>query len=63
MATTIEVIIAPDGQVSIEGLGFKGADCEKATRYIEAALGMVTHKKRKTEYYSSTTTTKQRARV
>ena len=29
---TIEVTVAPDGSLSIDAVGFQGADCEKATR-------------------------------
>jgi len=31
MKPTIEVIIAPTGEIKIDAIGFKGADCEKAT--------------------------------
>ena len=36
---TIEVVIGPDGSLKIEALGFKGADCERATAFLEKALG------------------------
>jgi Protein of unknown function (DUF2997) len=48
---TIEVVIAPDGSLKIEALGFKGADCEKATAFLEKALGRVSGKSKKPEYY------------
>lgn len=47
----IEIVIAADGQVQIEAIGFKGNACEKATAAIEAALGVETSKKKKPEYY------------
>jgi hypothetical protein len=47
----IEIIINPDGSVSVEALGFTGPDCEKATAFIEEALGEVQTRKRKPEYY------------
>lgn len=51
MAKTIEVIIQPDGQLKIDAVGFKGADCEKATAFLEKALGQVKGKAKKPEYY------------
>jgi hypothetical protein len=50
MPKTIEIIVSPSGEVSIDAVGFKGADCEKATAYLERALGVVGHKSKKPEY-------------
>ncbi len=47
----IEVIIAPDGTPQIEGKGFAGADCLKATKYLEEALGVTTKDVRTKEFY------------
>jgi hypothetical protein len=46
----VEVIVMPNGEVKIEAVGFKGADCDKATRYLEDALGQVDKRKNKIEY-------------
>ena len=51
MKTTIEIIISPQGQVQIDAVGFKGADCELATRYLEEALGTVGTKQKKPEFH------------
>ena len=56
MARTIEVVVNADGQVKIDAVGFKGADCEKATAFLEAALGMPGKKVKKPEYYANTRT-------
>ena len=48
---TINVDIAPDGSVRIDAVGFSGADCEQATRFLEKALGQVTQKRKKPEYH------------
>jgi Protein of unknown function (DUF2997) len=40
MSRSIEVIITPIGEVKIDAVGFKGVDCEKATAFLEAALGI-----------------------
>jgi len=50
---TIEVVILPDGTVKIEGRGFSGADCEHATRALEAALGLTVDDQRTSEYWEA----------
>ena len=55
MKPTIEVLISPTGEVVIEAFGFKGADCEQATRFLEEALGVLTNKSRKPEYHQAST--------
>ena len=52
MNKTIEVIVAPDGQLKIDAVGFQGADCEKATAFLEEALGQVSDRLHKPEYQS-----------
>jgi hypothetical protein len=47
---TIEVIVSPTGDINIDAVGFKGADCEQATKFLEEALGTVQQKQRKTEF-------------
>jgi len=51
MARTIEVIVQPDGSLTIDAVGFQGADCEKATAFLEQALGQTTGREKKPEYY------------
>ena len=51
MNRTIEIIIAPTGEIQIDAAGFKGPDCEKATRFLEAALGVVRQTTKKPEYH------------
>jgi hypothetical protein len=38
---------------------FKGADCEKATEFLEEALGVVGKKSKKPEYHQRSTTKNQ----
>ena len=54
MKTTIEVIVSPSGEIQIDAVGFKGADCEHATRFLEEALGCVTQKQKKPEFHQRT---------
>jgi hypothetical protein len=48
---TIEIIIASSGQLTINAAGFSGTDCEKATAFLEQALGTLTAKQRKPEWH------------
>jgi hypothetical protein len=59
----IHIVIDTDGSVSVEAVGYEGADCEKATEYIEQALGRPEKRQRKPEYYrrqARSNTVKQR---
>lgn len=47
---SIEVIVDATGQIKIDAVGFQGADCEKATAFLEDALGQVGSRQRKPEY-------------
>ncbi len=48
---TIEITVSPSGELSIDAVGFKGADCEQTTKFLEEALGMQAQKIRKPEYH------------
>lgn len=50
-AKSVAITIRPDGELDIEAVGFKGADCEKATAFLEEALGKVSDRHRKPEYF------------
>jgi Protein of unknown function (DUF2997) len=50
MPRTIEIIVSEAGEVSIDAVGFKGADCERATAYLEQALGVIGKKVKKPEF-------------
>lgn len=56
---SIEVTVQPSGEITIDAVGFKGADCEQATRYLEEALGVVGNKQKKPEYHQKRTSTQQ----
>ena len=59
MKKTIEIIVSSNGEVQIDAVGFKGADCERATRFLEEALGVVSTRAKKPEYHAATTTQNQ----
>ncbi len=58
MATRREIqfTIDDNGEVSIQVLGVKGAECERITREIELALGMVSARQHTSEYYQQAET-------
>jgi hypothetical protein len=51
MNKTIEIIIGTTGENQIDAVEFKGPDCEKATQFLEEALGVVGQKIKKPEYH------------
>lgn len=57
---TIHVTVDPTGKIEIEAVGFRGADCEKATAFLEQALGKVNRKEHKPEFYRSSVRAAQR---
>jgi hypothetical protein len=56
---TIEVIVKTDGGIKIDAVGFTGADCEKATAFLEKALGKTTGKQKKPEHFRQVQHTQQ----
>ncbi|MEI8044910.1 MAG: DUF2997 domain-containing protein [Verrucomicrobiota bacterium] len=38
MSRTIEIIIGTAGEIQIDAVGFKGPDCEQATKFLEEAF-------------------------
>lgn len=55
---SIVVLLGADGTVQVEAVGYKGNSCEKATAFIEQALGLETKSKKfKPDYYSNLATT------
>ena len=58
-AKSIEVIVHPDGSLKIDAVGFQGAECAKATAFLEQALGVVNERKRKPEYLARARASRQ----
>jgi hypothetical protein len=57
MKPQIKIIIDESGDVKAEGIGFKGASCDAAMKFLEE-LGQTTKNVRKADYYLRETTTK-----
>ena len=49
---TIEVVVARDGAIKVAAKGYRGPDCEKATRALEQELGDRGESKRTVEFYT-----------
>jgi len=47
----IEICIDQDGSTEIEGHGFKDGACEKATKFLEQALGTIRKITRKPDIF------------
>ena len=60
MARSIEVVVDPAGEIQIEAVGFRGADCEKATAFLERALGRIERRRAKPERYAGAVQNEQR---
>ena len=56
---SIDVIVNTDGSLVIDAIGFKGPECDKATRFLEEALGQIARKQRKPAYNERNQTHRQ----
>ena len=56
---SIEVIVNVDGSLVVDAVGFKGPECDKATRFLEEALGQIASKQRKPAYNERNQTHRQ----
>ena len=51
MSSTIEIIVAPNGQSQVQTKGFTGSSCRQASQFIEQALGQRTSEQMAAEFY------------
>lgn len=56
---TIEVIVSPQGDTSVQTKGFAGKSCLDASRFIEQALGATGKFEMTSEYFATETTQEQ----
>ena len=52
---TIEIIVTPEGETSVQTLGFVGPACQDASRFIEQALGKRTGERLTAAFHQSQT--------
>ncbi len=50
---TIEVVVSPAGEATVQTKGFSGSSCRDASRFIERALGVVQSDTPTAEMYQS----------
>ncbi len=56
MPRIIEVIVSPQGEVTLQTKGYAGSDCLQASKFLEQALGVVISDQKTTEFFESETT-------
>ena len=50
---TIEIIVTPTGETTVQTKGFAGASCREASKFIEQALGQVCDETLTGEFHQS----------
>jgi Protein of unknown function (DUF2997) len=58
----IEIIVSPTGQTRVETKGFTGAECQRASEFLERALGAKLSERLTPEFYHQATAEQQVAR-
>jgi DUF2997 family protein len=56
MPRIIEVIVSPQGEVTLQTKGYAGSDCLQASKFLEQALGVVSNDQKTTEFFETETT-------
>jgi hypothetical protein len=56
MSRLIEIIVSPQGDVTIQTKGYVGGDCLQGSKFLEQALGVVASDRKTSEYYQAETT-------
>jgi hypothetical protein len=54
MQRTIEILVSPQGQTTVQTKGYQGSACLQASKFLEQALGDVIQENKTAEYYQST---------
>lgn len=50
---TIEVLIAPTGETTVQTRGYAGADCLQASKWLERSLGIATADHKTAEFFQT----------
>jgi hypothetical protein len=56
---TIEIIVSPKGETTVQTKGFTGGDCREASKFVEQALGRRTGERLTGEFHASQGTVQQ----
>jgi hypothetical protein len=54
MSRVIEVIVSPAGEATVQTKGYAGADCLRASKFLEDALGVTAAERKTPEFYTDT---------
>jgi hypothetical protein len=53
MPRVIEVTVSPAGETTVQTKGYAGADCLRASKFLEQALGAVATDRKTAEFYQA----------
>jgi Protein of unknown function (DUF2997) len=53
MTKTIEIMISPKGETTVQTKGFTGSECRLASQFVEEALGKRTAEQFTSEFYNA----------
>ena len=53
MALIIEVVVSPTGEATVQTKGYAGADCLRASKFLEQALGAVAGERKTAEFHQA----------
>ena len=56
---TIEVVVSPDGQTTVQTRGFAGDACRHASKALEQALGLVEREQLTAEFHQASVSQRQ----
>jgi hypothetical protein len=51
MPRVIEVVVSPRGEATVQTKGYAGADCLRASKFLEDALGVVADERKTADFY------------
>ena len=50
---TIEIVISPKGETTVQTKGFAGGECREASKFVEQALGQRTGERLTAEFHQA----------
>lgn len=56
---TIEIVVSPTGETTVQTKGFTGSACRNASRFIEESLGQKTGERFTSEFYQAASAVEQ----
>ena len=51
MSKVIEITVSPNGEATVQTMGFAGSECREASKFVEQALGTRTAEQLTAEFY------------